>query len=259
MRKIVSALSLDVSDREKHSIAEYYLDARDGNLGLLEEHLTLLNKWVPVQYVCNRSYFYGYSFYVDERVLIPRPETEELVYWIESEYKHRDNLRIMDIGVGSGCILLSLCDKLKPELAIGIDKSKEALEVTRINADKMACSVQLEELDILNESLPEKYSDVDVIVSNPPYILREEIGRMDVSVNAYEPDLALFVESQDPLIFYKRIIDLYHEGFSGKTALFYETSDLYKDALEAYVLSKSLVCEFRKDMQDNWRMLKITK
>ena len=176
MHRIVSALSLELSDREKHSIAEYYLDARDGSLELLEEHLALLNKSVPVQYVCNRSYFYGYSFYVDERVLIPRPETEELVYWIESEYKHIDNLRIMDIGVGSGCILLSLCNKLKPELAIGIDKSKEALEVTRINADKMACSVQLEELDILNETLPEKYHELDVIVSNPPYILKEEIG-----------------------------------------------------------------------------------
>ena len=254
--KIVSGISLDITDREKLSIAEYYLEAMNGNIDKLDLHLEQLNRQRPVQYVCNKAYFYGYEFYVDEAVLIPRPETEELVYWIESENKHRDDLSAVDFGSGSGCIIISLANKLKLTNAIAVDLSQDALLVTQKNASKYSVDLKCENLDVLHDELVPEIRSADIWVSNPPYIIEEEVHRMDVSVIRYEPKMALFVED-DPLVFYKQLINLFMTKAKDDCILYCEISDLYKSDLEEVLIANSLNYEFRKDMQGNWRMLKI--
>jgi release factor glutamine methyltransferase len=175
-----------------------------------------LKKDEPLQYILGETEFYGLPIQVTPRVLIPRPETEELTEWtIDSENRTAtkekrgapESLRILDIGTGSGCIALALAKHLPGAAVFGLDVSEEALEIAGINGRNNRLAVQWIRGNILDEPAEEIPGSLDVIVSNPPYITSSEKSEMQKNVLDYEPHLALFVPDHRPLLFYERIAD----------------------------------------------------
>lgn len=209
----------------------------------------------PVQYILGESDFYGLKFKVDQRVLIPRQETEELVHWILETLPSSANARVLDIGAGSGCIPVTLKVK-RPALDVfAIDISEGALEIAGENAVRHHAAVHFSRADILQASeWPE--GPFDVIVSNPPYIPREEEALMPPQVLAFEPHIALFTENEDPLVFYRRIAAFALERLSKGGFLFFETNEFNAHAVVAMlkVLGFQGV-ELRQDMQGKDRMV----
>lgn len=163
----------------------------------------------PVQQILGSCVFNGLRFKVNEHILIPRPETEELVHWIRSDQTKMQLQSIWDIGTGSGCIAISLAKAFPDATIIASDTSKEALSVADSNvvSNEVSGRVALKLHDVLSDN-PPALENLSVIVSNPPYIPVAEKGAMDVHVTKYEPDLALFVPDDDPLIFYRRIMEI---------------------------------------------------
>ena len=220
--------------------------------------LSQLKQERPIQYILGKAHFCDLEFGVDENVLIPRPETEELVYWILNEVQQgtrQERLRILDIGTGSGCIAISLAKNLPNAKVYALDISKKALQIARQNAVDNKVDIVFLEADILSmEGFKDKF---DVIVSNPPYVRELEKKEMKNNVLEHEPGLALFVSDGDPLIFYKKItlFALNHLKTSGM--LFFEINQYLgeemKQLLEAGNFSE---IELRKDMFGNNRMLK---
>jgi release factor glutamine methyltransferase len=195
-----------------------------------------LKKHVPVQYVVGKAHFYGSVFNVRPSVLIPRPETEELVDLIIKENKGITDLSIIDIGTGSGCIAVSLKKNLQDAKVSALDISAAALEVATENAMLNNVEIEFIQRDILNEDLSNGQK-FDVIVSNPPYVCRSEHSEMEKNVLDYEPHLALFVEDDDPLLFYRAITEsAVRHGRAGARIYFeinqafgQETADLMKE------------------------------
>eukprot|EP01132_Coremiostelium_polycephalum_P012719 gene12719-15546_t len=163
-----------------------------------------LKKGVPIQYILGESCFIGLKLYVNPSVLIPRPETEELVNWIIENTNMTSGLKILDIGTGSGCIALSLKKYLNNASVSALDISLEAINTATFNALKNNLTVNFIQANILDYEGVEKY---DLIVSNPPYIKKNEMGDMHVNVLENEPHIALFVSNEEPLLFYKAIAD----------------------------------------------------
>ena len=155
---------------------------------------------IPVQYVLGKAYFGDHWFRVSPATLIPRPETEELVDWVVSDAEGQE--RILDIGTGSGCIAISLADRLPAAEVSGLDISEAALEVAKDNARSIGVSLRWMHLDIL-EKVP--HGQYEIMVSNPPYVTQQEKEQMRPNVLDFEPHTALFVPDEDPLLFYKRI------------------------------------------------------
>jgi len=204
----------------------------------------------PIQYLTNEAPFYGLDLFVDERVLIPRPETEQLVHWILEDNKAFSG-SVLDIGTGSGCIPLVL-KKNWPQARInGCDVSIKALQVATQNANEQKLEVNFFEKDILNEEI-ENY---DIIISNPPYIAQAEKEQMHKNVLENEPHLALFVASDDPLVFYKRILQL---ASKQKTTCYFETSEYYRDDLDKWLKEKEYKFIWQLDFQEKNRMLKVS-
>ncbi|WP_300599604.1 peptide chain release factor N(5)-glutamine methyltransferase [Niabella sp.] len=166
-----------------------------------------LLKAEPIQYILNEAWFYDIPFFVNKQVLIPRPETEELVDAIIREHQDRPPVRILDIGTGSGCIPVILKRKLPEAMVSACDISSEALAVARKNATKYELDIRFIQLDFLNETNWPQLPMVDVLVSNPPYIPIADKASMHKNVLDYEPALALFVPDEDPLLFYRKIAD----------------------------------------------------
>jgi len=176
------------------------------DIALLEGIITRLNSHEPIQYILEETAFYGRVFKVKPGVLIPRPETEELVDKIIKQNKGRKKLKIADIGTGSGCIAITLAKELPKSEVFAIDISRPALSVTIANAVLNQANLQIKEYDILGkENFTEK--EFDLIVSNPPYVKESEKALMHKNVLEYEPSLALFVEDADPLLFYRNILE----------------------------------------------------
>jgi release factor glutamine methyltransferase len=179
----------------------------------------------PVQYVLSKAWFMGMPFFVDERVLIPRPETEELVDLVKTIYHHcvvtNEKLLLADIGTGSGCIAIALKKNFPAFEVWGIDNSQGALEVASINAKKLDTPVTFEKNNILidDDGLPV----FDIIVSNPPYIPLKDKLEMDSVVLDHEPHIALFVENEDPLKFYKAILTFSDHHLKRGGMIFFET------------------------------------
>ena len=257
--RMLTELSKSFNIREASQLVAYYFDAKDkvDEAGVMEA-VDLLRKGVPIQYVCEVSFFYGYKFILDRKVLIPRPETEELVHWVVKDHKmDNDGLRVLDIGSGSGCIILSILKSLKKSSGVALDIDKDALDLVSRNAIQLDVKVESEQMDILNLSNWNKLGLFDIIVSNPPYITEEEYDRMGESVKKYEPREALFVTDNDPLQFYRLIMQYGFSHLTAKGEMYFETSDLFHDELESLVKALALKYEFRRDMQGNWRMLKV--
>lgn len=226
-----------------------------------------LIKGKPVQYVMNSAWFMGREFIVNESVLIPRPETEELVLWIIDDCKNKEKLRILDVGAGSGCIGISLSRLLSTVVVACIDVSKEALDVLQTNIkwvlndtekSKNRDNIRVIKLDFLDEATRNKeLGRYDIIVSNPPYIPASEKKGMHTNVTRHEPHIALFVPDNDALLFYRAI------AVFGKTHL-KQGGYIYCEldashAEECKILFENagyINVEIRKDMHGNWRMLK---
>ena len=212
----------------------------------------------PLQYVLGSAYFFGMDLHVNNAVLIPRPETEELVKWILEEIKPNDYSvhSVLDIGTGSGAIALAL-KKAQPNWNVcGVDVSKEALQVAQRNSTELQLEVDWKEVDILNEKLPG--GNWTCIVSNPPYITISEGSEMRPSVVEHEPHLALFVPENDPLLFYRRILELANNCETVQQ-VFFEIHENY--ATETLALGESIGWkgELKKDLQGKFRMLLFTK
>ena len=182
-------------------------------------------------------------------VLIPRPETLELVLWMENELQ-ASNASICDIGTGSACIAISLAKKLPGATISACDKYPEALEIARKNAAEHQVKINFFESDILTDEI----SNFDVLVSNPPYIPLKESEQMSDLVLKNEPHHALFVEDHNALIFYERIIQLAQRNHS---LCFFEIHEDLKAELEQMLYNFGLKFEFKRDMQDKFRMLKV--
>ncbi len=220
--------------------------------------LSQLKQERPIQHILGKAHFCELEFRVDENVLIPRPETEELVYWIINEVQKgdpREEVKILDIGTGSGCIAISLAKNLPNAKAYALDISKKALQIAGENAMDNGVDIVFLEADILSlEGFKDKF---DVIVSNPPYVRELEKLEMKNNVVEHEPGLALFVSDGDPLIFYKIITRLALSHLKKGGVLFFEINQYLgeemKQLLEAENFSE---IEPRKDMFGNDRMLK---
>lgn len=217
----------------------------------------LLNQNQPVQYVLGFEEFMEMKFTVNSSVLIPRPETEELVLKIIKEHKNNTHLSIIDIGTGSGCIAISLQKNIPTANVSALDVSIDALNIAKLNAKNNQSEINFIHSDILTNILPSTY---DIIVSNPPYVLKSEQKLMHKNVLDYEPSLALFVEDQDPLLFYKRIVALANTHLKPKGFLYFEINESYADeTLALFDDSNWESAIVWKDIRDKDRMLKAIK
>jgi len=187
---------------------------------VIESFIEKLKKFVPIQYILGETEFFGLPFLVNESVLIPRPETEELVEWIRNENDKRAELHFLDIGTGSGCIAITLKHEFKNATVDAFDISEAALATAQINADLNNLEVHFATVDILNP--PDSTEKWDVIVSNPPYITESEKSAMLPNVLENEPHLALFVPDNDPLLFYRKIAQFANQHLQPKGKLYFE-------------------------------------
>lgn len=211
----------------------------------------------PIQYILGETFFCDLVFKVNEHTLIPRPETEELVYWILEEVKNKNNSNstIVDIGTGTGCIPISLKKNLPASTVFGIDISEEALKVANENAKTNEVDVQFMQKNILETS--DLQNQFDVIVSNPPYVRQLEKAEINTNVLAFEPHLALFVSDEDPLIFYRKIAELAQKNLNKNGLLFFEINQyLGKETVELLQNLGFKSIELRKDIYGNDRMIK---
>ena len=225
----------------------------------LVECLQKISLHTPIQHITKRGYFYDNNFIVNENVLIPRPETEELVHLILNENKTKENLSILDIGTGSGCIAITLDLNLKSSRVEAVDISSKALDVAKLNARNLMSKVKFSELDILNASL--KVNHYDIIVSNPPYITNSEKVEMKKNVLDYEPHSALFVEDTIPLLFYDKIVSDASTALKKGGMLYFEINEAYGNEVADLITLKNnfINTQIIKDLQGKNRIVKSTK
>jgi len=218
--------------------------------------LSRLKKEYPVQYITGKTYFLDMELSVNEHTLIPRPETEELVRWIlDDSDTAGTELRILDVGTGSGCIAIGISAKLPSASVTAVDVSGGALQMARENAELQGCSIQFNQCNILEEDLDEQAWDV--IVSNPPYVKDSEKEDMSSNVKNFEPSLALFVPDHDPLKFYRRIIELASVSLNTGGRLYFEINEaLGKQMVELFEAHNFSEIELRKDIFGKDRFIK---
>lgn len=214
-------------------------------------------KGVPLQYITGTQWFLGNPYHVNKYVLIPRPETEELVLWIVKEWRGKSSLRILDIGTGSGCIPIALQLQLPEVKVMSIDISSAALQLAKENALELGAEVDFLRIDFLDMDQWGRLGLFDVIVSNPPYIPISEREEMHTNVKEYEPSDALFVPDNDPLLFYRKIAIFASMHLKKGGAVYCETHrDYAQDSLELFEEMNFSQLELRKDMHGNERMIK---
>ena len=225
----------------------------DKDKAKLRDHLTKINKGEPIQYVIKKEFFYNYILKVTEDVLIPRPETEELVSNIINIEKINKKLKILEIGTGSGCIAIALKKNLITPSVTSLDISKKAIEIAKENASLLKIDINFVCKDFFHFSTKEKF---DVIVSNPPYIPLKDKKFVDSVVYKNEPHKAIFVED-DPLIFYKKILSFSTNYLNKNGRVYFEINDIYKDDMKKYLdlFYSNIKYEFVKDMQNKYRFL----
>ncbi|TKC57721.1 peptide chain release factor N(5)-glutamine methyltransferase [Pedobacter hiemivivus] len=212
----------------------------------------------PIQYILGETVFYGLPFKVSPAVLIPRPETEELVEWVIDCCSLADitgsSLRIIDIGTGSGCIAISLKKNLPLSEVFALDVSEDAIDIASGNLALNQVDINFIKADIREFTTNQKF---DVIVSNPPYITEKEEEQMQNNVLDHEPHLALFVPNEKPLMFYEAIADFAWVSLSDMGLLFFEINEHYaKETMEMLAAKSFINIELRKDMQGKDRMIK---
>lgn len=229
----------------------------DAQVKKLGEIVGKLKHAEPIQYILGETDFFGLPFYLDSSVLIPRPETEELVQWV-IDSTNNAAAKILDIGTGSGCIAVTLAKKLPLTEVHAWDISQAALEVARKNAERNGVRVFFGKKDILQESIPEE--KFDIIVSNPPYVTESEKVGMEQNVLRFEPHLALFVADEDALVFYEKIADFARGALNRGGELFFEINREKGEQIEMLLQQKEFKnIERVKDISGNERMIKAVK
>ena len=215
-----------------------------------------LKNYKPIQYIFNRVEFYGLNFYVNKHSLIPRPETEELVDWIIKDCKGL-KISILDIGTGSACIPIALARNLPKAKFEAYDVSKKALEVARKNAANLQVDIQFHERDILKWKTFSRKQKYDVIVSNPPYVRESEKQQMQANVLDYEPDIALFVENDNALIFYEAIAEFAQKHLKKSGSLYFEINEFLGIETVQLLENKGFTdIILKKDLNNKNRMIK---
>lgn len=225
----------------------------------LETALKELLQHKPVQYVIGEAWFYKLKFKVNEQVLIPRPETEELVEWVigsvSGSLPGADS--ILDIGTGSGCIAVALKKNLPSFRVSAIDISEQALAVAKENAARYDEEIDFMRMDVLQSQQAAVLPSFDIIVSNPPYVKQSEKGPMRKNVLDYEPHLALFVPDEDPLKFYRAIAVVAKEKLNPGGRLFFEINESLGEAVAGLLQEKGFTgIELRKDLSGKDRMVR---
>ncbi len=243
----VTRLELALNPKKKLSSEE---------IKLFDKILTQLQRHEPIQYIIEETEFFGLKFKVNKNVLIPRPETEELVSWILSDLF--DNSisasKILDIGTGSGCIAISLAKNLSNIKFTALDISNEALKVASKNAEANGVEVKFETQDILH--LNKSLDSFDIIVSNPPYVRDLEKKEMNRNVLENEPEGALYVRDDDPLIFYEAITNLAQTNLNKGGSLYFEINQYLAKETEKLMQESGFKTTLKKDIFGNFRMLK---
>jgi len=255
-------------------LAEKYLNLSRINIALqLNNELThedqssfyqavdRLRNHEPIQYILGETEFFGVPLIVNKQVLIPRPETEELVSWIIEDVDKK-KATILDIGTGSGCIAISLAKKLNNAVVSAIDISNRAIEVAKKNTLINNINIEFSRVDLLNfednSTLQHKWkSKFDIIVSNPPYVRMKEKKLMQLNVIDHEPDIALFVNDDDPLLFYRKISELSKRYLKHNGTLYLEINEYLGVEMEKMLNEAGFKhVELKKDMFGKNRMLK---
>ena len=229
----------------------------ESQINKILKSLDKLKNNYPIDYLINKKLFLDNEFYVNEDVLIPRPETEELVNWIlEDNREIKDKKRVIDIATGSGCIAISLSLYNKYFETVGVDISRKALDVCKINKKRISSKVNFSEYDIREEKIfSEKF---DIIVSNPPYLTLNEILTIGDNVK-FEPKIALFAPSEDPLLYYKKIINFSKINLNKKGYIYFEINPLYIREINQILAENNLNdVNFKDDFRVKKRFLKIT-
>lgn len=223
----------------------------------LTDFINRLLNHEPVQYVTGIAHFMDLKLEVNSNVLIPRPETEELLQWIIDDFLNSTKtVKVLDIGTGSGCIALALKKYLKSSEVYALDKSKNALNLAINNAKKNQLEVYFIHDDILFLS-SKQLLKFDIIVSNPPYVLLSEKKLMNKNVLEHEPHLALFVDDYDPILFYKAIVDYSLNNLNSKGLLYFEINEKYGEEIKIMLLNLNFInIELRKDFFGKDRFIK---
>lgn len=223
----------------------------------LDKIIKRLKRSEPIDYIIGNTSFYGYEFMVNEHVLIPRPETEELVKWIIDDHKGvNKQLDVLDIGSGSGCIAITL-KKKKPTFRIfALEENMDAMNCTRINAKRLRANIEFFRTDFLDRSIWPAFGSFDIIVSNPPYISTSEKDLMTENTLNHEPEQALFAPGDDPLVFYREIVQFSIDHLSSNGVVYVELNEF--KAEETLDIFKTVFkdVEIKQDMQGKKRMLK---
>ena len=222
----------------------------------LVRSIKFLEKESPIQYITGQTQFMGMNFTVNKNVLIPRPETEELVRWIVQDL--HSNKRVLDIGTGSGCIATSLSKLMDNCIVFGWDISSDALDIASKNSKNNSVNVKYDLVDITNEKqCSEKF---DIIVSNPPYVTQDDKLLMSKNVISYEPHIALFVKENDPLFFYKKILNFSKKNLISNGTIYFEINENFSKQVNK-LLKKEGFHDIivRKDFRGKYRMVKATK
>lgn len=225
----------------------------------LQGSLEKLLKHIPVQYITGEALFYNLKFKVNSQVLIPRPETEELVQEAISFLKTTKGRKVLDIGTGSGCIPISVKKNIPHAEIISIDISGGALQIAAENAAANNVQIDFRIMDFLNEKNHDTFPIFDVIISNPPYIPEEDKSAMDKNVLLHEPHLALFVPQHDPLLFYKKILSFAKQHLAENGKIFLETHEDHAKATAALFNTENYLTEIKEDMQGKERMLVVSR
>ncbi|MDR0427548.1 MAG: peptide chain release factor N(5)-glutamine methyltransferase [Dysgonamonadaceae bacterium] len=260
IKSFVSLIMEFVCKKSKHAIL---LD-KDSEISReerirIKEIVDDLKKFRPIQQIIGQTEFFGLPFFINEHVLIPRPETEELIDLILHSIQPEKPLHILDIGTGSGCIAVSLAKYLPEAKIYALDISNEALEIARKNARLNKVEISFFKEDILTTSEKNSWSQFqwDIIVSNPPYIVPHEKEQISANVLKYEPHQALFVPEEQPLLFYETISDIGLKQLKKGGILFFETSALFGKETEQMIREKNYSSvQLYKDISQNDRMIK---
>lgn len=231
---------------------------------LIRSAVGRLKKHVPVQYILGHAHFCDMVFKVNEHVLIPRQETEELISWIAEDHSGSSSPDatpgILDLGTGSGCIAITLKKKMPGALVTAVDVSREALQVARINADRLKANVLFLQMNMLDPAQWESLGSFDIIVSNPPYVLSSDRMRMNGNVLNYEPEQALFVSDDRPLIYYEAIAALSRQHLRPHGMIYLEIHEQKgKSVCELFNNAGFTHTELRQDIHGRDRMVRVSR
>lgn len=222
------------------------LEINQPTIKQLEESVDKLFLDVPIQYILGEAWFYGNKFLVNPSVLIPRPETEELVELVLKELKSDANKSILDIGSGSGCIPITIKKKFNQAKVTSVDISENALEIAKQNATIIGTFINFQKLDFLERENWQLLGAFDIIVSNPPYIPFSEKESLDKNVRDYEPETALFVD--EPLIFYRAIADFATTNLLKEGKIFMEVHENFSHSVSEHFVQKGFITNVLKDI-----------